>query len=367
MHRPIAANPDSPSDSPTVSVIMAVYNGASMIRQTLDSLREQTFPDFELVVVDDCSTDDTLAVLRGETDPRFRVIAADANQGVVLARNLAAAAARGRYIAALDHDDLCHPDRLARQVAYLDAHPEIALLGTACDVLQDGAILTSGLAPLSTPALIGWLLRIENPLVWSSVMMRTEAVRALGAFQRPEMIFAEDFDLYHRIARVGGIARLDDPLVTYRRHSDSLSQRHTDSMTARSIDVLTADYTPLYGDAAAEDAGLIVRHVMGQRPVPDRVTYARVGEVLIALQDDFLRRHEPDPQSRALIRWETARRWARIGRAGLRAGHLNLGDAARVRPDHLGLGYAGIDELVLSRLVGSARMAQRRLIDRAAS
>ena len=99
---------------------------------------------------------------------------------------------------------------------------------------------------------------------------------------------------------------------------------------------------------------------MAQQPVPDRSTFERVGETLVALQDDFIRRHAPDAESLALIRWETARRWARIGRAGLRTGRLKLGDATGVRPDHLGMGYAGIEELILSRLVGTIRSAQRR-------
>ena len=235
------------------------------------------------------------------------------------------------------------------------------LVGTAANVLADGAILPSALAPLSTPPLIEWLLRIENPLVWSSVMFRAEAARRLHPFQRPERVYAEDFDLYHRISAYGRIARLDDELMTYRRHGGGASQTQAEAMRARAADVLAEVYAPLFGDAAADTARLIVRHVMAHQPVPDRATLAAVGEALVRLQDDFLAAHRPDPESRSLIRWETARRWARIGRAGLRTGTLNLGDATAVRPDHLGLGYAGIDELILSRLVGSVRAAQRRL------
>ena len=352
--------------TPAISVIMAAYNGASLIVETLESLKAQSFADFEVIIVDDCSTDDTLAVARGFDDPRIRVIAAETNQGVVASRNRAVAEARGRYIAALDHDDLCHPDRFARQVAYLDEHPETVLVGTAAAILEDGVLLPGSLAPVSTPMLIEWLLRIENPLVWSSVMMRGDAARQLDPFTRPGMVFAEDFDLYHRIGKLGTIARLDDELMTYRRHTGSASQRHVDAMTGRATDVLEAAYVAVFGAEAPEIADLIVRHVMGRRPVPDRDTFRRVGEALIALQDDFLETRRPDAHSRSLIRWETARRWARIGRIGLRTGQLDLGDAVAVRPDHLGLGYAGIDDLIMSRLVGGARAIQRRLADRKA-
>uniref|UniRef100_UPI0035CBF873 glycosyltransferase family 2 protein n=1 Tax=uncultured Sphingomonas sp. TaxID=158754 RepID=UPI0035CBF873 len=345
---------------PTVSVIMPTYNGADVIGETIASLQAQTFTDFELIMVDDCSTDATVAVARGFDDPRIRVIEAPVNRRVVLTRNAAFAEARGRYIAALDHDDLCHPERFARQVAYLDAHPDIVLVGSAANVLYEGAIIPSGLAPLSTPPLIEWLLRIENPLVWSSVMMRADAARKLDPFQRPERVYAEDFDLYHRISAYGGIARIDAELLSYRRHSGGASQVQAAAMSARAADVLAELYAPLFGDAAAETAALIVRHVMAQEPVPDRATFERVGQTLVALQDDFLVRHKPDAESRNLIRWETARRWGRIGRAGLRTGRLRLGDAAAVRPDHLGMGYAGIEELILSRLIGTIRAAQRR-------
>lgn len=347
--------------APAVSVVMATYNGAALVGATIASLQAQSFADFELIVVDDCSADDTAAVVEAVADPRIRVIRSGVNRGVVLARNAAFAHARGRYIAALDHDDLCHPERFARQVAYLEAHPGTVLVGTAANVLQDGAILPSSLAALSTPPMIEWLLRIENPLVWSSVMMRGDAARRLDPFTRPAMVYAEDFDLYHRITAFGRIARLDDALMTYRRHGNGASQRQLLAMRARATDVLAGVYAPLFGDAAAATASLIVHHVMGQQPVPDRATLERVGDALVRLQDEFLARVRPDPESRGLIRWETARRWARIGRAGLRSGGLRLGDAASVRPEHLGLGYAGIEELVLARIVGGARVARERL------
>jgi hypothetical protein len=351
--------------TPAISVIMAVYNGADLIGETLDSLRAQSFSDFEVIIVDDCSTDDTRAVVQGFGDARIRLVSLAANQGVVAARNRALAEARGRYIAALDHDDLCQPDRFARQIAYLDANPGTVLVGTAAAILKDGVVLPGSLAPVSTPMLIAWLLRIENPLVWSSVMMRGDAARRLDPFQRPDMIYAEDFDLYHRIARFGAIARIDDELMTYRRRSGGISQRHVNAMTARGIDILAACYADTLGEEARTIAGLVVRHVMGQQPVPDRATFQQLGEALIRLQEDFLSAHAPDPDSLNLIRWETARRWARIGRIGLRTGQLDLGDAIAVRPDHLGLGYAGIDTLILSRLVGGARAVQRRLAGRA--
>lgn len=151
--------------APVVSVVMAAYNGAALIGETLESLATQTLGEFEAIVVDDRSTDDTLAVLRGWPDGRVRAIALEENGGPVRARNRAFAEARGRYIAGLDQDDLCRPERFARQVAYLEANPDVALVGSDTAVLVDGAIRPPRHPANTTPRLTEWLLRIENP--WS--------------------------------------------------------------------------------------------------------------------------------------------------------------------------------------------------------
>lgn len=340
---------------PTVSVIMAAYNGAALIGETLASLGAQTLADWEAIVVDDRSTDNTRAIVATWPDPRVRLVPLAENGGVVRARNRALAEASGRYIAALDQDDLCLPERLARQVAYLDAHPEVALVGAAVDFLRAGALRRSTYPVHTTPALVGWLSWIENPLVWSSVMIRTQAARALSPFILPEMLYADDFDLYHRIRPHGGIARLDEVLVHYRQHEASASQRFTETMEAGAVRALADAHAPLLGAAAEEVARLLVRYHSGGRPVPDRATLKRLGDAIATLQAVYLDRFRPGAADRRLIRWETARRWARIGRTGLRAGTLGIADVIAVRPPHLGLGYAGPAILAWSQLIGTAR------------
>ncbi|KQS02444.1 glycosyl transferase family 2 [Sphingomonas sp. Leaf357] len=344
--------------APTVSVIMAAYNGAALIPETVASLQAQTLTDFEVVIVDDCSTDNTRHVLRAINDPRFRVIEAEVNQGPVRTRNTAVTHARGRYLAGLDQDDLCLPERFAKQVAYLDANPDTVLVGTGAAWLDDGIVTSAPRTAVSTPALIEWLLRIENPLVWSSVMVRASA--ASDPFTDPVRLYAEDFDLYQRMSRIGRIARLDEELVIYRRHAGGASQRYTETMTANAARVLADSYVSVFGDESDAAAWLIVRHMMAHAPIPDRATLAALGEVLTKLQADFLATHEIDAESLKMIRWETARRWGRVGRIALRSGTLTLADIVSARPDHLGMGYQGMEELVLSRLIGTARAAKRR-------
>jgi len=345
--------------APAVSVVMAAYNGATLVGETLDSLWAQSFTDFEVIVVDDRSTDETLEVLRACRDPRLRVIAAEHNAGPVRSRNRAFAEARGRYIAGLDQDDICLPDRFARQVAYLDAHTDIVLLGTTAAVLEDGTVTSSIKSPVTTPRLIEWLLHIENPLVWSTVMLRRDAVPA-GEFTRPDVLYAEDFDLYHRMARIGGIARIDDPLLLYRRHGGGASQRYVDTMQASATRVLAESYAATDIHGTDDDARLIVAHLMRGTPVPDRATLERLGRLIGKLQAHFLATRAVDQESLTMIRWESALRWGRMVRAALKAGTIGLAAAMAVRPDHLGLGYSTLDELLGARLLGGARSVTRR-------
>ncbi|MES2755131.1 MAG: glycosyltransferase family A protein [Pseudomonadota bacterium] len=348
------------SNAPTVSVIMAAYNGAALIGETIASLRAQNFTDWELVVVDDCSTDATREVIAAIDDPRIRASVNAANAGPVRTRNQAFSLTRGRYVAGLDQDDLCHPDRLAAQVAYLDTQPDVALVATAAQELRGTEVVASQLSPVTTPALIGWLLHLQNPLVWSSTMFRADTVRRLDVMTRPELLYAEDFDLYHRLSKLGRIARLDRELVTYRSHPGGASQKFETTMYASAERVLTEVYTPIFGEGAARAADLVLHHVMGRRPVPDGDTLRAVGDTIAALQQHYLTQARPDRESQWLIRWETARLWARIGRAALRSGKVSFGDRLGARPDHLGLGHAGFEELVASGIVGAARNVRAR-------
>lgn len=346
--------------TPVVSVVMASYNGAALIGETIASLTAQSFANFECIIVDDCSADATRDVLRAIADPRFVVIESPANEGPVKARNRAFAVARGRYIAGLDQDDLCLPDRFVRQIAYLDANPDTVMVASAAALLEDGTVREARLPAVTTPGLVEWMLWILNPLVWSTVMIRADAARRLTPFTRPDRRYAEDFDLYHRLAAMGRIARIDTPLLHYRSHSGGASQRYADMMGASAAAVLAERHGPLFGDSATDRSMLLVRHVMAQMPVPDRATLARLGETLAMLQQHFLDTHPVTPEDVRLIRWETARLWARIHRAGLRSGAIALTDAVAVRPDHMGLGYASLNELILSQLIGTTRRAIRR-------
>lgn len=319
--------------TPIVSVVMPAYNGAQLIGETIESVLAQSFTDFELIIVDDCSTDTTWDVIHSFSDPRIRCFRAAENGGPVTARNIGFAQVRGRYIAGLDQDDLCAPDRFAQQVAFLDAHAHVALVASACTLLRDGCELPwQGTGSLTSQA-IDWLLMMRNPLVWSSVMFRTDAARQLTPFERPEMLFAEDFDLYHRIRAHGDIARLDAPLLVYRCHPDGVSKKFHEKMSVSAAAVLTEYYAAIFGPHARENALLVERHLMAETLVPDLSTLTRILQIMAALHQYFIDQNNPDADTQKAIQREYIRLWWGLLCPALRHRTVVLRDVLPLRPD----------------------------------
>jgi hypothetical protein len=348
--------------APAISVVMAAYNGAGLIEDTIASVLAQTCADFEVIVCDDASTDDTLQRLRAIADPRVVVIAAPVNGGPVVARNLAFAQARGRYIVGLDQDDLCHPHRFATQLAYLEAHPEVVLVASAVDLIEAGTVRPPR-APLHTaPALIDWRLQLGNPLVWSSVMLRADAARSLDVFERTDRRYAEDFDLYHRIAAHGTLARIDQPLVTYRIHPGGASQRYTRMMEDSATAVLAQAHAALFGspEAAQAAARLVLIHFTAGVPVPDQATLRRLNQVLGLLHDRFMATRRVSAADQALIMQEYARLWWRMADASVRAGALSLDAAAAACPAGLRPRHPAPARAASSAAIGAWRALRSR-------
>ncbi|UZK67452.1 glycosyltransferase family 2 protein [Sphingomonas sp. M1-B02] len=344
--------------APTVSVIMAVYNGAAMLPETLASLQAQTLTDWELIAVDDCSKDDSVGVLEALGDPRIRVIRSRENGGPVVARNIAFAAARGRYVAGLDQDDISLPQRLARQVSFLDADPGTVLVSSAADYLIDGRRAPGNWPRPLTPALIDWLLLIRNPIAWSSVMFRADAARQLDPFERPEMRYVEDFDLYQRIRAFGRVAQIDEVLLLYRCHEGGASNMFNSTMCAHAELLLRERHRALLGPAAPEIAPLLVRHVMDGAPVPDVATLNALFVGIGALRAEF-GKGDYSAVELAQIDDMISQGWWRLCRTGVRAGTLLLHRVLERRPTPVPVREAV--DLVASQAIGGVRAVWRRL------
>ncbi len=318
---------DPPTKPPRISILMATYNGAAFVRQSISSLLAQTCRDFELIVVDDCSTDATPAILASIDDPRLKVFRNERNAGVVASRNRCLALASGEYIAMQDHDDLSRPTRLARQCAFLDRNPGVVLVATAAHFLADGTIKPPRHPLRSSPALIAWLLLVANPLVCSSIMFRADAARRLDGFMRADYTYADDFDLYHRLMAEGRIARLDEPLVIYRQHEAMTSRTHEDVMMANAERVLVPSYRAWFGEEAQAVAELVVRHVAAVRVVPDLPTLRALQRRLRDLTAGFFASQDVSDADRTMILDHAEDVWARVVRDARRLARVPIGPA----------------------------------------
>ncbi|MBX0331704.1 glycosyltransferase [Pontibacter sp. HSC-14F20] len=209
--------------TPKVSVVMPVYNGEAYLREAVDSILHQTFPDFELLIINDGSTDGTLAILdQLSEDERVRVLHNDGNQGLTYTRNRGLASSRGAYIAMLDSDDVAHPQRLAKQVAFLNANPDFAMVGSYIDLITpEGQFIRTQCYP-TEPECIPSLLLFQNNFAQSSVMLRRSAIPAEG--YRNDFPPSEDYDFWVRIASTHKVANLAERLVDYREHPGGISK-----------------------------------------------------------------------------------------------------------------------------------------------
>ena len=200
--------------APAVSVLMAVFDGAAWIGAAVESALGQTLGDLEVIVVDDGSTDATADVLASIRDPRLR-IERRARAGLTRSLNRALELARAPLLARLDADDVALPERLARQREFLEAHPEVGLLGTgAREVDPAGREVRIVQPPVDDGAIRRQLIR-ANPFVHSSVIMRRAVLGRVGPYD-PSFPVAQDYELWMRLARVTRLANLPEPLVVRR-------------------------------------------------------------------------------------------------------------------------------------------------------
>ncbi len=205
---------DAAATVPAVSVLMAVKDGAPWVREAVQSVLSQTEPDLELIVIDDGSTDATPALLDAVRDPRLRVHRQE-SRGLTAALNRALGLARAPLVARLDADDVALPERLARQRAHLDAHPEVGLLGTAAREVDEAGREVRLVRPPTDDGAIRRALIRANPFVHSSVMLRRALCEAVGGYDE-RLPVAQDYDLWMRLGRATGLGNLPDVLVVRR-------------------------------------------------------------------------------------------------------------------------------------------------------
>lgn len=257
--------------TPLISVVMPVWNAGAYLAPAIDSILGQSFGDFELIAVDDGSTDGSAAVLAAAAarDARVRVIAQE-NAGVAAALNAGIAAARGTYVARMDADDIARPDRFALQIARLKADPDLVALGGQILLIDpEGRALRQLVLPTAHDAIDAKHLGAHGMgMCHPTAMIRTAALRQVGGYDAAHP-GAEDIDLWLKLAEIGRLANLEEIVLNYRQHFVSVGYR-------KRYEQLLSAWT--YAQAAAARRGLPFDAPAPTRDSAEAVSTARVAE-----------------------------------------------------------------------------------------
>jgi glycosyltransferase involved in cell wall biosynthesis len=231
------------STVPKVTVLMAVYNGERYLREAMESILCQTFQDFQFLIINDGSTDNTRDLILSYDNTRIMLVDNKHNVGQTRSLNRGLELAAGELIARQDADDVSEPERLDKQVAFLNRHPEVALLGTWYKEIDvQGTVIGDRKLPCDTTD-IRWSLLFFCPFVHGSVMFRKSVVSEQIGFYNEAFAYAQDHELWYRIARRLPVANLPEPLVRYR--------------------ITPWSMTATYGDRGHEGDRMSIAHIEG--------------------------------------------------------------------------------------------------------
>lgn len=234
-----------------VSIVTSVYNCEKYIGETIESVINQTFKDWEFIIINDASKDKSAEIIRSFKDDRIKFIDNETNQGQCANLNEGIRIAQGEYIARLDHDDICYPQRLEKQVEYMEKHREVVLLGTGCDILIDNKVSNSIIGQcINSNEMAFSHTFFDYYMPHSSFMIRKEILVANDIWY-DKYLYAEDYSLLLRLLEVGMIDCLNECLIAYRVfpeqctqvYSDELKKQEKDEIRCRHLRTLNVNST----------------------------------------------------------------------------------------------------------------------------
>jgi len=214
-------------NNPIVSVILPVYNAETYVSDTIQSILNQSFQNFELIIINDCSTDNSLSVIQKFQDPRIIIINNERNLKLIKTLNRGIQHAKGKYIARCDADDIFDKNRFEKQVHFLEKNPEIGVLGTDAWIIdQNNFILKTTYNFPSQPIELDIRLKNASPFFHPSVMFRKNLVNFTGPYSE-DFLHVEDYALWLNLFSKTKLANLNDRLIYYRIHSSSISGQNS--------------------------------------------------------------------------------------------------------------------------------------------
>ena len=242
-----------------VSVLLPVYNGARYLERAARSILNQTHWDLELIVLDDGSTDGSAQIATALGDPRVRLIRNEGNQGLPATLNRGLAEAKGHIVARQDADDLSHPQRLEQQVKFLDANPDVGLVGTQAWVIDEHGRCRGSVEHSCEHQSLVWELSFDNAFVHTSVMFRRDIAMAEHGGYDEAWAYNQDYDLWVRLGRTTRLANLPQRLVACRFHEASMTRTMGDEAATANRRILARSLASVFGETSADTVELVAR------------------------------------------------------------------------------------------------------------
>ena len=206
-----------------VSVVMSAYNAEKYIAEAIDSILGQTFGDFEFIILDNCSEDRTTEIICSYHDERIRFVQNETNLGIAGSLNKGIELSQGQYIARMDADDVCYPDRFSIQVKYMDAHPEVCLCAGQYDFVVQGKMQRTPQSKTISPDVMRFCQYFGNKVAHSTAMIRASVLRDNRLEYDSRYRIAQDYKLWMDLLRVGNQVVLNEKFIQYRIHEGNLS------------------------------------------------------------------------------------------------------------------------------------------------
>jgi glycosyltransferase involved in cell wall biosynthesis len=253
---------------PQVTILTAVRNGARHIAPTIECARKQTFRDWEYIVVDDASTDETVAIVQSfcRQDSRIRLIRRDASAGPYVAANDGIRDARGKYIVRTDADDQFPPERIEKQLAFLASHPEYRACVSYWQGFTDRQVIPRTVPVPSNPRVFRWSLLLRAPSLHSAVCYERSAIEEIGGYR--ELPLSQDYRLWCELTRRGWLGTMKEVLCYVRYHEGRQTHTNADLQLQLGLDVLSDHLIALTGERWPRPELIALRAVGLSLPLP---------------------------------------------------------------------------------------------------
>jgi glycosyltransferase involved in cell wall biosynthesis len=279
------------TEYPLVTVLLPVYNAERFVAKSIESILKQSFEDFELLIINDGSSDNSMSVISSIDDKRIRIVENEKNLTLIPTLNKGIRLARGKYIARMDSDDIAHPDRLKLQINFLEKNPEVGLLGSSTRFVdQNLNELYLKYSP-ETHVQNKWKMLYATSFMHPTVIFRKDAVMEVSGYSSiyPH---CEDYELWTRLSEVTKVHQLPNILVNVRKHDQNVSLIHSKKTTALMKTIAHTNISKINPDVGNSELKALISYLRGMHV--EAINKKQLTKSLFKLYFSFLKKHKPD-------------------------------------------------------------------------